>query len=185
MNGLTARAALDDLALAPGSSLAVTGAPGAVGGYAIQLAKADGLDVVADAGPSDGELVRTLGADLVLPRGDDFAARVRDAFPDGVDGLVDAALLEALAVDAVRDGGGMATLRGYTGGDDRHRGVRFYPVYVRNHAREHAMLDGLRSLAEAGSLSLRVARAMPAAQAAEAHRILESGGTRGRLVLEF
>jgi NADPH:quinone reductase-like Zn-dependent oxidoreductase len=185
MNGLTARAALDELALAPGSSLAVTGAPGAVGGYVVQLAKASGLRVVADAGPSDDQLVRTLGADIVLPRGDEFAARVRNEFPDGVDGLVDAALLEALAVDAVRDDGSMVTLRGYAGRETGDRGIRFFPLYVRNYAREHSMLDGLRSLSEAGTLSLRVARALPATQAAEAHRILEAGGTRGRIVLEF
>ncbi len=40
MNGLTARAALDALALEPGQVVAVTGAAGAVGGYAVQLGKA-------------------------------------------------------------------------------------------------------------------------------------------------
>jgi NADPH:quinone reductase-like Zn-dependent oxidoreductase len=185
MNGLTARAALEALGLAPGSTLAVTGAAGGVGGYALQLAKCDGLRVVADAGPADEQLVRTLGADVVLPRGEDFAARVRDEFPDGVDGLVDAALLEASALEAIRVGGGMATLRGYDGGELDAPGVRFFPVYVRNYAGEHAMLDGLRTLAEAEALSLRVARAMPAEKAAEAHQAFEAGGTRGRLVLEF
>jgi NADPH2:quinone reductase len=40
-------------------------------------------------------------------------------------------------------------------------------------------------VAETGQLTLRVARVLPAEHAAEAHRILEAGGTRGRLVLEF
>lgn len=56
---------------------------------------------------------------------------------------------------------------------------------VRSYAREHGKLDGLRQLAEPGQLALRVARILPAGHAAEAHRILEAGGTRGRLVLEF
>ena len=43
MNALTARLSLDLLALEPGQTLAVTGGPGAYGGYVIQLAKADGL----------------------------------------------------------------------------------------------------------------------------------------------
>ena len=61
MNGLTARLALDVLALRPGQTLAVTGAAGAVGGYAVQLAKADGLRVVADAAQADEQLVREGG----------------------------------------------------------------------------------------------------------------------------
>src|SRR3954453_1761979 len=66
MNGLTARFALDLMALAPGQVLAVTGAAGAFGGYVVQLAKADGLTVVADASEADEDLVRTLGADVVV-----------------------------------------------------------------------------------------------------------------------
>ena len=73
MNGLTTRLALDLLALEPGQILAVTGAAGAVGGYAVQMAKAEGLRVVADASPEDEQLVKELGADLVVGRGNQFA----------------------------------------------------------------------------------------------------------------
>src|SRR5262245_31863361 len=47
MNGLTVRLALDKLALRPGQTLGVTGAAGAVGGYAVELGVADGLRVIA------------------------------------------------------------------------------------------------------------------------------------------
>ena len=46
-------------------------------------------------------------------------------------------------------------------------------------------LDELRSLCEQGMLKLHVARTFPAAEAAEAHRALEAGSVRGRLVLTF
>ncbi len=72
MNGLTARQALDRLALQPGQTLAVTGAAGAFGGYVVQLAKAEGLRVIADASPADEALVRSFGAEVVA-RGDDVA----------------------------------------------------------------------------------------------------------------
>ncbi|MEV4254093.1 alcohol dehydrogenase catalytic domain-containing protein, partial [Spirillospora sp. NPDC049652] len=72
MNGLTARLALDTLALPAGATVAVTGAAGTVGGYFVQLAKQAGLVVVADAARQDEEFVRACGADQVLPRGDDF-----------------------------------------------------------------------------------------------------------------
>jgi NADPH:quinone reductase len=183
MNGLTTRLALDLLDLKAGQILAVTGAAGAVGGYGVQLGKAAGLRIIADAAPEDEELVKELGADVVVPRGPAFAEHVRWVTPDGADGLIDAALLNELAVAAVRDGGRIATLRGYTG--ESERGITFHPVFVRRYAREHAKLDRLRRQAEAGEVSLRVARTLPADRAAEAHRILEAGGTRGRLVLEF
>jgi len=185
MNGLTARLALDVLALRPGQTLAVTGAAGAVGGYVVQLGTAEGLTVLADAAPADESHVRALGAETVVPRGDGFAARVRTLVPAGVDGLVDAALLGARAVDAVRDAGRVVSLRGYDGGGQAHRGITFHPVYVRNYAHEREKLDQLRAQAEDGTLALRVARTFRAEQASEAHRLLEAGGVRGRLVLEF
>ena len=62
LNATTARLSLDALDLPSGSTVAVIGGAGAVGGYAIQLAKADGLAVLAVAASSDAALVRGLGA---------------------------------------------------------------------------------------------------------------------------
>src|SRR5919107_2475523 len=129
MNGLTARLALDLMGLRPGQVLAVTGAAGAFGGYVVQLAKADGLTVVADASEADEQLVRDLGADVVVRRGDDVADRIRAHYPDGVDGLADGAVQDALVLPAVRDGGAVATVRGYRGTGER--GLRMHPTLVR------------------------------------------------------
>jgi len=183
MNGLTARLALDHMALRPGQVLAVTGAAGAFGGYVVQLAKADGLTVVADASEADEQLIRDLGADLVVRRGDDVAARIREHFPDGVNGLADGSVQVALVLPAVRDGGAVATVRGYRG--DGQRGLRVFPTRVYQLAEDRAALDRLRQQVEDGVLTLRVARTFRAEQAAEAHRTLERGGVRGRLVLTF
>jgi NADPH:quinone reductase len=186
MNGLTARLALDRMGLDPGATLAVTGAAGAFGGYMIQLGKAEGLRVIADAAPKDADLVRELGADVVVPRGDDVAARIREVAPEGVDGLADGAVQDALVGPAVRDGGQLATVRGYRGDEaSLARGVVFHPVLVAEYYQEQARLDALRKQAEEGVLTLRVARTFPAEQAAEAHRLFEAGGVRGRLVLEL
>lgn len=183
MNGLTARFAIDSLQLQPGQVLAVTGAAGAFGGYVIQLAKADGLTVVADASDKDRELIEQLGADVVLPRGDGYIAELSERYPDGVDGLADGALFNENALPAVKDGGRMATVRGYDGaGQDR---VTVIPVMVFDHALEWEALDRLREQVESGVLTLRVADTVPAAQAGEAHERLEAGGVRGRLVLQF
>ena len=183
MNALTARFSLDLMGLTPGQVVAVTGAAGAYGGYVVQLAKADGLTVVADASEADEQLVRELGADVVVRRGDDVAERIRAEFPDGVDGLADGAVQDALVLPAVRDGGAVATVRGYRG--DGRRGLRMFPTLVRKVAQDRAALDRLRQQAEDGVLTLRVNRALPAEEAAEAHRLLARGGVRGRLVLTF
>lgn len=58
MNGLTVRLALDKLALQPGQTLLVTGAAGAVGGYAVELGANQGLRVIAVASPQDEPLAR-------------------------------------------------------------------------------------------------------------------------------
>ena len=84
MNGLTARQSLDLLKLSPGQVIAVIGAAGAYGGYVVQLAKAEGLTVIADATEKDEKLVASLGADIVVRRGDDVASRIRRHFPQGV-----------------------------------------------------------------------------------------------------
>jgi NADPH2:quinone reductase len=83
MNALTARRALNLLNLAAGSTVAVTGAAGAFGGYAVQLAKSEGLRVYADASATDTELVASLGADAVVLRGADVADRFRALAPEG------------------------------------------------------------------------------------------------------
>src|SRR3954453_2223312 len=180
MNGLTARLALDLMGLAPGQVLAVTGAAGAFGGYVVQLAKADGLTVVADASEADEQLVRNLGADVVVRRGDDVADRIREHAPDGVDGLADGSVQDALVLPAVKDGGAVATVRGYRG--DGQRGLRVFPTLVRRVAEDRPALDRLRRQVEDGVLTLPVARTFPVEEAAEAQRRIQtaaSGGCRG------
>jgi hypothetical protein len=180
MNGLTARQSLDQLALKPGQTLAVTGAAGCYGGYVIQLAKADGLRVIADASAADAALIRALGADIVVLRGADVAAHIRQHAPAGVDGLADGAFQSGLCVAAVRDGGSFASVRGWSGNE---RGITFHKTSVRDYNQRADLLDRLRQQTEQGIITLRVAASYPAAQAAAAHRRLEAKGTRGRLVL--
>lgn len=183
MNGLTARRALDLLEPEPGSTIAVTGAAGAFGGYVVQLARAAGLQVVADAAETDETLVKDLGAHLVVPRGDGVASAIREAVPDGVAVLADGSLQGDILLGAVRDGGRIATVRGHRG--PQERGISWHPVSVRDVARDRGRLDALRALAESGAVTLRVADIYPAERAAEAHARLEAGGVRGRLVLTF
>jgi NADPH:quinone reductase-like Zn-dependent oxidoreductase len=183
MNALTARSALDTLALAPGATLAVTGGAGAVGGYVIQLAAHEGLRVIADATESDEAMLRAFGATDVVRRCDGVTERIRALVPDGVDAVVDAASLHQAITPAIRDGGQILLVRAWDGTPER--GIAARRINVRSRATDAAAIRRLRDQVEAGVLTFRVADIYPAEKAAEAHRRLEAGGVRGRLVLEF
>ncbi|WP_179466875.1 NADP-dependent oxidoreductase [Mycolicibacterium vinylchloridicum] len=189
MNGLTARRALDVLGLQPGQTLAVTGAAGAVGGYVVQLAKADGLHIIADAAPADEQLITTLGADEIVARGPGVGQRIRQRHPEGVAAVVDTALQGDEVLPALRDRGQIAIVRrpGERGTSALHpeRGITIQDVWVPDYTHATDKLDSLRALAEQNKVTLRVARTYRAAEAAEAHRAIERGGVRGRLVLTF
>jgi len=183
MNGLTVRLALDRLALKPGQTLGVTGAAGAVGGYAVELGVADGLRVIAMARPQDEMLVKHMGAKTFVPSGDGAIRAMYDAAPGGVDGLIDAAVLDAAALPAIRDGGRLATVRGFAGPSER--GITIEPVRVMSYLQNQEALDHLGRLVAEGRLTLRVAETFPPERAAEAQRKMAAGGTRGRLVIVF
>ncbi|MFJ3827987.1 NADP-dependent oxidoreductase [Streptomyces sp. NPDC090046] len=168
---LTAARAVDQLGLAPGNSVLITGAAGVVGGLAVQLAARAGLVVTALAGAEDEELVRSLGATGFVPRG--------SAAAGPVDGVLDAAVLGGDALGAVRDGGV------YVGLIPHHapaaeRGVRVVEQEV---AADGEHLARLVALVDAGALTLRVAETFPLAEAARAHERLAAPGVRGRIIL--
>ena len=183
MNSLTARLSLDLLGLKEGQVLAVTGSPGAYGGYVVQLAKADGLTVIADSNESDEELLKSLGVDIIIPRGEGYAETIRQQFPNGVDGIADGALLNELAIDAVKDGGSFTSIRGFKGKPQRE--IDFTTTWVTAYDCKKDILETLRQQTEEGILTLRVADTVDIENASEAHRRLEAGGTRGRMVIKF
>src|SRR5262249_39214073 len=160
MNGLTAMLGLELLGLRSGETLGVTGGAGLLASYVIALAKEAGLRVIADAKPEEAELVRGYGADVVVPRGDGFVDAVRDAAPDGVDGLYDTALLHEAVFGAIRDGGSMVVVRGWTP-DATERGIEVKQVFVRNVLDRTDWLQELRRLASQRRLQLRVAAEYP------------------------
>jgi len=184
MNGLTARLSLELLDLEAGQTLVVTGAAGLLASYAIPMAKIRGLRVIADARPEDEELVRSFGVDVVLPRGDDFTTAVRDVVPEGADGALDTALFNRAAFPALRDGGVLVPVRGWHFGESE-RDIDIRPVLVAEVLQRTDWLEELRDLASRGTLALRVAVEYPPERAADAQRLMDSGGLRGRALIVF
>jgi NADPH:quinone reductase-like Zn-dependent oxidoreductase len=180
LNGLTAMQALDLLAMKVGQWLLVTGAAGALGGYALELARLRGLRTVAVAAPRDEELVRQLGADEFVARTERLGGAVRQVVPQGVHGALDAAVAGMPALDAVRDGGSFVTVAAGAAPVPL-RGTRVHNVWI--HA-NRTQLAELAALADAGRLTLRVADTHPLDYVAAAHQRLAAGGVRGRIVLQ-
>lgn len=183
MNGLTAQLALDRLGLDGDMVVGVTGAAGVLGGYVVQLAKARGLTVLADSSDDDYSWVSALGADHVLPRGTPFGSALRKVVPRGADGVVDCAIMDEGVASAVADGGAVVSLRRFSCNDSR--GLSWRPIYVKDYLERTDKLLELRDHVDAGVVSLRMADRYRAQDAADAHRRLEAGGVRGRLVLTF
>jgi NADPH:quinone reductase len=184
MNGLTAFVGLEQLGVGAGGTLVVTGGAGLLASYVIAIAKRRGIRVLADAKPEDEELVRGFGADVVLPRGDGLANAVRAEVPDGVDAVYDTALLQRAMLPAIREGGGLAVVRGWDG-EDVEQGVHVHRVWVGDVLERTDWLHELRELAGSGAIQLRVASTHPPERAADAHREMEAGGLRGRAVIVF
>lgn len=184
MNGLTAIACVDGLGLSAENTVVVLGAAGAVGGLSIQIAKARGLRVIADAAGTDERLIRGLGADHVVPRGSGLPAAVGAHAPHGADGVIDAAVTGQAAVDLVADRGTLATLRPQQG-LVMHRGITEREVFVPFQLANSKGLAELSALASSGAITARVAEVLTPDRVGAAHALLAAGGLRGRPVLDF
>ena len=173
LNALTARQGLELLDAPDGCDLLVTGASGAVGSFTVQLAKAAGHRVIAQAGRDDEGWPRELGADEVLPRDTDLSSI------EPVPAVFDAVPLGEAALAALEDGGAVVTTRRVPEADParRIRKESFLIHHDRNALRE--LVDAVA----AGELRTRVDRTLPLAEAAEAHRLVEAGGLHGKVVL--
>lgn len=175
LNGTTARQALDLVGLSAGQTLLVTGGSGGVGGYAVQLAAAQELRVLATASAGDEDRVRALGAERVVPRGDALLEAVH-----GVDGVLDAVPVGPQLIGAVRDGGSFVTVLD-TAIPVAERGVRVAKVSVEPDA---AQLSTLLQALAAGRLSTRVAHRLPLTHAGKAMELASGGGLSGKVLLE-
>lgn len=181
--GLTAwQALVDHAGLQPGQRVLVNGAGGAVGGYAVQLAKALGAHVVATASPRSSAAVAAAGADQVVDR---TSTEVTAAVTEPVDVLlnlapIDPAQFAALAT-LVRDGGVVVSTTVWMPAPaDEQRGVRGIDLYVRSDAEQ---LAGLVARVDRGELTVDVAERVPLADLGEVHARAAAGTLTGKVVI--
>jgi NADPH:quinone reductase-like Zn-dependent oxidoreductase len=179
---LTAWQGLFDLGgLTRGQRVLISGAGGAVGGYAIQLAKRAGAHVIATASPNSRESVLAAGADDIV---DHTSSTILDSVTEPVDLLLNLAPISpedfAALVPLVRDGGiVVATTAWMTTPGDESRGVRTAGVFVEPKVDE---LEQLVALVDSGELTVNVAQRVPLSELPGIHAKAAAGELRGKVV---
>lgn len=173
----TAYNSLDALAVGEGDTLVVHAAAGAVGTFAVQLAKLRGAKVIGTASEANQEYLRGLGATPVV-YGDGLIERLREAAPDGIDAALDGAGGAALdaSLELVKDRNRIVTLFEHAKAPEL--GIRTSPAI-----RTAARLAEIAALYAEGKVTVHIRRTFPLAEAAAAHREIETGHGRGKLVL--
>jgi NADPH:quinone reductase-like Zn-dependent oxidoreductase len=160
----------------------ITGAAGAVGGYAVQLAAAVGAHVIASASEVGSDQARRHGAHEVIGQ---ITADATDVVDEPVDVLLNLAPIDpdtfAALAAKVRDGGVVVnTTVWMPAPSDRARGVRGVDMYV---ASDAAQLAGLVERVDEGTLTVDVARRVPLSELASVHAAAAAGTLRGKVVI--
>jgi NADPH:quinone reductase-like Zn-dependent oxidoreductase len=179
--GGTAWHLLTKTAVGKGDTVLIHGASGGVGLMAVQLATARGAKVIATASPARHDQLRKYGAEPVA-YGAGLADRVRAI------GSVDAALDlvgtdEALdvSVEVVSDRARIATIAGF--GRAAELGIAALTGDDGGQQIRDAARVELIKLAASGQLEVTVDKVFPLSEAADAHRYLQTGHARGKVVL--
>jgi enoyl reductase len=177
-SGRTAVYLLRELAVGAGDTVLVHAASGGVGSMAVQVARAWGATVIATASPRNHDYLRTLGVTPVA-YGDGLADRVRAIAPGGVDATLDAAGTEEAGRTSLELTGDPRRVLTIVGGSPAERlGVRMVSA-----APTAEMLAELVDLCRQGRVQVTVHRTFPLERAADAHREVEAGHVRGKVVL--
>lgn len=181
--GLTALRALRRAGVRPGHRVAVTGASGGVGHFAVQLARLQGAEVVAVVGdPARGAGLAELGAERVVTKPEEIEDPV-DVLLDNVGGPLLGALLGHMA-----EGGTVISIGAASGQDTplapyQLVGKRLTLVGHQDGGRSAADLDHLARLVADGRLKVSVSRVADWQAAGEVADDIVGRRVRGKAVL--
>lgn len=185
----TAYQALKSLGLTEGDVLLVHAGSGSVGQAAVQFAVAWGATVIATASPARHEQLRELGA-IPVAYGDGLIDRVREAAPQGITVVLDGAGTdEAIqtSLELVADRDRIATI--VRGPDAADFGIRAFsggspiPLTEQELAWRAEALEATVALLASGDFTIELGPELPLAEAAQAHELMESGATSGKILL--
>lgn len=177
------QALLDAGGLKEGQTVLIHGGSGGVGAFAVQIAKAKGAKVLASASTANQKFLKELGTDLPI----DYATQ---KFEDvaksagGVDVVLDTqgGDTQRRSFEVLKKGGSLVSI---VGGPDqnlaREKGVQATGILVKPDAGELAQIA---ALIDAGKTKVTISQVVPLADAAKAHQQIETGHTKGKIVLK-
>lgn len=174
--GLTALQGLEALGARAGERVLVTSGSGGVGHLGVQIAVALGLEVIATAGPANLDFVRGLGAAEVLDyRREDHVRRLQE-----IPYLLDSVGPENIEsyLSCLSERAKVAAVAGVP--SEVPAGISLTPIRCEASSER---LTRLAHLMTEGRLSVTVQQVFPLEDEAEAHRLLEGGHVRGKLVI--
>ncbi len=164
----------------PGQHVLVNGASGGVGSAAVQIAKAFGAEVTGVCSTRNLEMVRELGADHVIDYTQDDFTRNTATYDIIIDTVMGAMTFDdakhALKLDGryIAVAGGLGAMIQSAWKKQLITGVP---------GENHEEMKALAALAESGKLKPFIDRCFPLAEAAEAHRLVDTQRKRGNVVL--
>jgi NADPH:quinone reductase-like Zn-dependent oxidoreductase len=181
LTGITAYQTLHVTNVVAGETVLVHGAAGGVGSMVVQIAVAAGARVIGTASESGHAELRELGAEPVS-YGSGLAERIRALAPQGTDVAIDTvgtdeAIGTSLALVADRER--IATIAAWQRGSELGLKVVTDPG---PEGRAAAGLELLRLVGE-GKVRVIVAATYPLSEVVEAHTVLASGHTHGKIIL--
>jgi NADPH2:quinone reductase len=195
--GITAHACLFSDGDIAGKTVLVAGGAGAVGYYALQLARLAGARVIATVGsPEQEALVRAAGIDDVLDRRESGLNQriLRATAGRGVDRIVEVALGANLLLDAevLAPSGVIASFASDAEPEPplpfrafllKNATIRFVLVYLVSREAHLAAVADLTAHLEHGRLRHSIARRFPLSQIAAAHDAMEAGHLNGKVIV--
>ncbi|MDE1991224.1 MAG: NADP-dependent oxidoreductase [Rhizobiaceae bacterium] len=177
--GLSAWICVRTAEVKSGDKVLVHAGAGAVGGLLVQLCHFIGADVTATCRAANRDYVLGLGANRVIAYDEeDFSAlRDQDVVFDLMGGEV-----HDKSYQVLRSGGRLIWL---VADPFLDRSAEFGVTVTRAMiSDDREVLQSMMDLAESGLIKPQIARTIPLAEAAEAHRLMEAGAiSRGRLLL--
>jgi NADPH:quinone reductase-like Zn-dependent oxidoreductase len=172
---------IDRAQLQEGETVLVTAASGGVGSAAVQIAAAIGAQVRGVASARNHDYIRDLGVCESFDYNDpDWASRLKESLPEGVDVLFDGAggRTRDVAVQALKNGGRGVFIVGAP--PDLPPSTRAYE-FSADVTRDR--LENITALVDKGDLKAQIEAVRPLEEAREAMAHVGKGHTRGRVVL--